>query len=168
MKRKLIPLLIFFNVALCIAQSSPEKVVDNLSTMTDQYDKAFTQNAFKEKLTLIYVNGIDDPFSKVYDKLKGKTLIKGNGVLFAGAFKDIMPGVDHGPKQKHLAEAMVSRYGKDHFSILFDLDNKLVKDLALKGLSIVTITKGTNKVKITDFGDDRKKFFDAINSYFNQ
>jgi hypothetical protein len=93
-------------------------------------------------------------------------------VQFVGGFAEIIAqaaghGSDKNGMKPHLREAFTNRYGKDHFPILLDMSSKLADDLSLEGLSIIQISKKTGKVNsIKAFGNDRKKFLDAIQFYF--
>jgi hypothetical protein len=112
---------------------------------------------------------MDDPFTKVYDKWKSKQW-KEADVQVVGGFREMLSAGGHGGAsangmKSHIQEAMIARYGKDHFPILLDMQSEIGSTLELKGFSIVIFDKNRMEKK-EDFGSDRKKFFDAIQTYF--
>lgn len=149
------------------AQTEWELIQRKLTSLTDQFDKPFT--ARQDRLVLIYVPGADDPFTKVYDKWKSKQW-KDAAVQVVGGFQELVSEHGHGGANSqgmkgHIREAMNARYGRNHFSILLDMQNEVARELGLKGFSILIMSRrGIEKKE--DFGNDRKQFFDAIQTYF--
>lgn len=148
-------------------------VLNELSTLTDQYDTNFDPGSASDRLVVIFVGGGDDPFTKVYDKWKGKALNKKPQVQVVGGFREMLGAAGHGEGsasgiKDHIAEAMVVRYGEKHFPILIDVESKLGALLKVKGLAIIEISKRKGSVdSVKDYGTDRKQFFDNIKTYFN-
>lgn len=166
----------FFSIALSLivassyAQSDSKTILTELGTLVDQYNRSFNPES-GEKLTLIWVPGADDPFGKIYDKLKGRKLKKNSFVQFVGGFKESAArmGGDPASAKKHIQEAMVFRYGDNYFPILIDIESKIASNLSTTGYSIITLSKKSNKiVSKVDCGTDRKKFFDLLNTYFEK
>jgi hypothetical protein len=149
-----------------------DQALKDLTQYTDQFDKPFSK-AKADELIIIYVSGADDPFTKVYDKWKGKEIKNPSRVQVVGGFKEMLTSSGHGGSntagmKKHVQEAMVFRYGDKHFPILIDMESTWAAGLKVSGLSVITISRKINKVDRIDFGTDRKKFFDAIKPYFNE
>lgn len=151
---------------------SLDKVYGVMSPLTDQFNKTFA--APTDELVIIWVPGNDDPFNKIYEKWKGKTFTSSKNVQVVGGFKEMVSqNSGHGGSsvesiKKHIADALISRYGTKHFPILLDMNADLGSTLSLSGLSIIVVSKKTNAIKSkTDFGSDRKKFLDEVNTYFN-
>ena len=88
-------------------------------------------------------------------------------IIFVGGFKEMMIGWDKKRKRSHLQDAFQARYGKDHFTILFDLDSELEVLLNANGLSIVELSTSEDKVTSNQtFGSDRVAFLKVLRTYF--
>lgn len=151
----------------CNAQGDAKTILYKMSGFVDQYNKNFDVEAVKNKLVIIYVAGGDDPFQKIYDKLKDRVLTSAIPVQFVAGLAEV--GTSHGGgsiSASHIQTAFKSRYGSSHFPILIDVKSDMGKLLGVKGLSVVIISKSTNKIiSSNDYGYDRKKFFQNINQY---
>jgi len=159
----LIPLL--FMAVLTAAQPRPSAndVRNKLKNFYDQFNNKLNEDLSKN-LVIVFIPGSNDPFAKIYDKHKDKKLAE--HVQFVGGFKEIMTNMDPEQKKKHLQEAFVQRYGKDHFTILLDLNSELANMLKFDGYTIIKVNGKSVDVKSYDF--DRIEFFKDLNSYFIQ
>jgi hypothetical protein len=172
MKRIVLLLTLLILIRVAHAQPDSKSLLSELGNLTDQYDHPFDKAKGNDKLVIIFVSGGDDPFTKVYDKLKGKSLKNSSEVQIVGGFEEMLSAGGHGGSddsgmKSHISDAFISRYGDKHFSILIDMKSSVAKKASVKGLSVIIMSKKSNKVEsLTDFGTDRKKFFDAINPYF--
>ncbi len=135
-----------------------------LGDLYDQFNKAFDTKIVDDRLTIVYIPGKDNPFGRVYDKLKGKEIKE--GIQFIGGFKEMMAKMDRDAKKKHLQEAFVHRYGKRHFTILLDLDSEIQEMLNLDGYGVIILAKKDGQVlEQLDFGTDRGGFFKELQQY---
>ena len=165
--RSILYTVALFAIATCgRAQATKSQVVDELSKLEDQYGNTFDRSKLKDKLTIIYVSGPDNPFERVLDKLKDKTLLNPEEVLVVVGLKDQMPGTPVDTKRGHVKDGILSQYGKKHFRIMLDLESKLAAKLNIKSWSIITVGKGTSPT-VKDYADDRKGFLDETKKYFN-
>lgn len=162
--------ILFLGLGLlcCTLGRAQATVTDLLSKMGDtqhQFKDTFDPGALNDQLTIIYIPGSNDPFGKIYDKHKGKELT-GN-VQFIGGFREMMRGADPDRKRSHLQEAFRTRYGKEHFTILIDLESEIAQMLSIKGYSILGLSKKENRIiSFRDYGFDRIAFFKDLKKYF--
>lgn len=78
----------------------------------------------------------------------------------------MMNNMSKDSKKSHLQDAFKARYGKDHFTILLDLDSDVQTVLGNKGYAIAIISKKKNALdSMEDFGSDRAAFFQALKEY---
>jgi hypothetical protein len=167
MKYVFLAILLSACTSHCHAQSDAKTILNKMATLVDQYNKNFDKNAVKDQLIIIYIAGGDDPFQKIYDKLKGKLINSKIPVQFVGGMAELAASHGGGTMSPgHLQEAFIFRYGSSHFPILIDLQSDVGKLLNVKGLSVVTISKSKNKIiSSNDYAYDRIKFFKDINQY---
>ncbi|MEP5612184.1 MAG: hypothetical protein ABJP45_08035 [Cyclobacteriaceae bacterium] len=148
------------------AQIEASDVFTKLSQMPDQFDEMYDTGNVSDQLTLVYIPGVNTPFQKFYMKQKASKTKE--NVLLVGGFKEMMNAMSAEAKKKHLQEALSIQYKKGS-TILLDLESELGQLLSLKGYSIVTISKKSNKVmNINDYGFDRVEFFKALAAYENK
>ena len=165
MKRILLILLVTFINATGFAQIDSKTIQETLTAFTDQYGNKFSENTIKDSLVIIYISGLEEPITMAYDKLAGKKLINAQGVQFVGSF-DNMPG-DATHKIAHLKAGFISKYGNDYIKVLLDTEGKIGQQVSAPGLVVIVIKKGSDKASITNYGTNRKQFFDSVNKYFN-
>lgn len=147
-----------------VAQKNSSKLFEKMSDTYDQFGDRFDPGSVDDQLTIVYIPGNNDPFGRIYDKHKGKKIAE--DVQFIGGFREIMIGMPADKKRAHLQEAFVSRYGKDHFTILLDLDSEIARMLSIQGYTILTISRKDDKIiRLEDFGFDRIAFFKVLNTY---
>ena len=165
-------LAIYFMGKQKIAEVEPISIAENyegliqkMTYLYDQFNQPFDQNSLKEELTIIYIPGSHDPFHKIYDKHKGKKTLE--NVQFIGGFKEMMKGWDTSKKKGHLQEAFRVRYGKDHFSVLLDLESEIAALLSMDGYAIIKVSPidGT-LISKKIYGFDRVAFFKDLKKYF--
>lgn len=165
MKHSIFTLFCCLPLGLLFAQKSTADLFAKMSQTYDQFNDTFDPESTTDQLTIIYIPGSNDPFGKIYDKHKGKKLA--SDTQYIGGFKEIMAGIAEKKKKEHLQEAFVSRYGKDHFTILLDLESEIGASLDIKGYTILEVSKkGEKIIHFEDFGFDRVAFFKALNGYF--
>ena len=164
MKRIRLILLVTFISATSFAQVDSKQIQETLTAFTDQYGNTFS-NPIKDSLVIIYISGLEEPITMAYDKLAGKKLINAQGVQFVGNF-DNMPG-DAAHKIAHLKAGFISKYGNDYIKVLLDTEGKIGQQVSAPGLVVIVIKKGSDKASITNYGTNRKQFFDSVNKYFN-
>ena len=142
-------------------QAQPSEIFKKMDGLYDQFNKAIEVDDISGEITLIYIPGNDNPFGKVYDRHKGVKFKQ--EVQFIGGFAEMMNAMSKEAKKKHLQDAFQSRYGKQHFTILLDLDSDVQKVLGNKGYAIVKISSdGKRVISNQDFGGDRAAFFQAL------
>ncbi len=164
MKKSAFLILCLLLVYVSKAQNEVDLLFSKMKDTYDQFDKTFKPKPDADPITIIYIPGNNDPFGKIYDKHKGKKII-GN-VQFIGGFKEIMRGAAEKPKRKHLQQAFQTRYGKNHFTILLDLESELAQIMSVEGYAIFQISSKENKLlSRNDFGFDRLAFFKALGKY---
>lgn len=172
MKKIVLLLTLLVLIRVAHGQADSKVLFNELVNLTDQYGHPFDKSKVNDRLVIIFVSGADDPFTKVYDKLKGKSLKNNSEVQFVGGFDEMLSAGGHGGSddagmKSHIADAFISRYGEKHFSILIDMKSSVAKRAKITGLSVIILSTKSNKIeRLTDYGTDRKKFFDAINPYF--
>jgi hypothetical protein len=171
MRYSLILVSIFLIACQTMAQPKSSEVIQLIESLSDQFDNNHKFNG--ETITVVFVPGVDDPFTKVYDKWKDKSWQPDAKITVVGGFKEMLAGGGHGAPsdgiKKHVQDAFIARYGKGHFPILIDLMSETGVMLGVKGLSIIKINVKTKTIEsIQDFGDNRKKFFDNVNPLFKQ
>jgi cytochrome oxidase Cu insertion factor (SCO1/SenC/PrrC family) len=165
MKHSILILLLSFISFGSYAQADSKKILETLAAFTDQYGNKFSNTNIKDSLVIIYISGLEDPLTMAYDKLTGKKLKNADKVQFVGGF-DNMHG-DAAGKMAHLKQGFISKYGNEYIKVLLDTEGKIGQQVAVTGLAVIIIKKGSNKAIVTDYGTKRKQFFDAINQYFN-
>lgn len=149
--------------SLSQAQVKASDVFTELNKMPDQFDEQYDAAGVSDKLTLIYIPGVNNPFEKIYFKQKAAKT-KGD-VLLVGGFKEMMNTMSFESKKKHLQEALAIQYKKGS-RILIDMESKLAKVLSIKGYTIVTLSKEKGQVIVVeDYGFDRVAFFKALSKY---
>lgn len=140
-------------------------VLMKLGLMPDQFNDTFDPNSIEDELTIVYIPGSNDPFVKIYDKRKGEKTIK--DVMLVGGFGEMMSAFDDKMKKDHLQDALSARYTKGS-KILIDLDSEMAESLSIKGYTILTISKRSNKIiHFMDYGFDRITFFKELKKYEN-
>ena len=145
------------------AQGKASDVFRELNKMPDQFDEQYNGASVSDKLTLIYIPGTNNPFQKIYFKQKAAKIK--DDVLLVGGFKEMMNAMSLESKRKHLQEALEIQY-KEGSRILLDLESEIGKLLSIKGYSIITLSKKTDKViAIDDYGFDRVAFFKELSKY---
>ena len=159
-------LITFTFTGFVFGQTSSKELTGELNKLVDQYNKPYGKTD-QSQLVVIYVPGANNPFDKIYDKLKDKKLVQAKNIQFVGGFKEIVTAMNASKEmaQSHIQEAMIARYGDQHFTILHDMESKIEQLLKLKGYAIITVKK--NKMeKIEQFEFDRIKFLDALNNIY--
>ena len=156
-------ILFFLQFSLANGQENAVKLFTKMDGTYDQFNESFDSKSIDGVLTIIYIPGSNDPFGKIYDKHKGKSLAK--NALFIGGFKEIMIGFPEKKKREHLQDALQARYDKN-FKILLDLESEIGEHLSIKGYTILTASKQDNKIiKLNDYGFDRIAFFNVLQAY---
>lgn len=165
MKKSIAILICCMAINYSFAQGKMTILLDKIGQCYDQFNNQLDLNNLEDRLTIIYIPGSNDPFSKIYNKHKGKKIA--DNVQFIGGFKAMMKGWDSKKKKGHLQDAFQFRYGKEHFTILLDLESEIAELFSIKGYTILQISKKENKViNIKDYGFDRIEFFKDLKQYF--
>ena len=147
------------------SQIHSDKILNTMSSLSDQYNVAFQYK--NTPITVVFVPDNDEPFVKVYDKFKGRKQQDPN-MIFVGSFSGLFGGGgDASGMKSHLQQGITSTYGRDSYRILLDVENKVQKLIGINSRAILKLTKG-KPAEVTEFKENRKEFLDAVSTYFEK